>query len=110
MLNQHPTEDNMGTLCYRVGQAEARIDVCEECLEKHSANGSTGHVQRHEINALKEGLADMGAIATDTQKKFDQFREDYAVEHARRSSSTKLLVALVGVAGMVLQAFLHYLK
>lgn len=103
-------QDHSG-FCERFSTLTAELASLSAHLLSHERNGESGHVQRHEVRNLTE---DVRTLTTDVQQLHEAIqkdRTDHAIQNARRDSTTKLLVALVGAAGIIAQyAFTHLLK
>lgn len=103
-------QDHSG-FCERLNAIATEVGSLSAHLLNHERNGDNGHVQRHEMRTLTE---DVRTLTTDVQRLHEAIEKDrteHAIQNARRDSTTKLLVALVGTVGIVAQyVFTHVLK
>lgn len=110
-MEQCPVCGKGNEVIYRLDQAEKAIEYNRRDLVAHEENGDVGHVQRHEVRALRK---DVDTVTQEHLKLCDAVRkdqEDHRLAAAKRESTTRLLIALVGAAITFAQyAFTHLLK
>lgn len=77
-------------------------------MEKH-CNGD--HVTRHEVNAMSNAIEKNTVNNAKLIEQLGAHMEDEKIEAARRDSTTKLLVALVGALTVIVPLLLaHFTK